>query len=282
MKPMLLPIVLGAVLGGLFVLGARAWTRGRERRTLALGLVVAAVIYVGFALAAGGNGGDLILETTGVAIFGALAWLGLRHSLWWLPTGWLAHVAWDVGLHVYHQHGLVPAWYPLLCVGFDLVVVGYLLGVGRPRAIEAYKVLIPVILAVLGCSSKPAPATSPAPTSSAAPSCAVGDTVLVRETLYFGRNRPGGGTVSDAEWRAFLAEVVTPRFPLGLTVQEATGQWKGANGSVEQEQSEIVTVFHPGDIAATRAVHDIALEYKRRFQQEAVLRERTPTCARFE
>jgi hypothetical protein len=136
--------------------------------------------------------------------------------------------------------------------------------------------ILSFIVALSGCAASRTPDTSPAP------GCAVGDTVLVRETLYFGRNRPGGGTVSDAEWRAFLAEVVTPRFPLGLTVQEATGQWKGANGSVEQEQSEIVTLFHPDDEAGKRSVHDIALEYKRRFQQEAVLRERTPTCARFE
>ena len=136
--------------------------------------------------------------------------------------------------------------------------------------------ILGILASVGACAGRPGPATSPAP------SCAIGDTVLVRETLYFGRNRPGGGTVSDAEWRAFLADVVTPRFPLGLTVQEATGQWKGADGSVEQEQSQIVTLFHPNDEAARRSVHDIALEYKRRFQQEAVLRERTPTCARFE
>jgi hypothetical protein len=76
--------------------------------------------------------------------------------------------------------------------------------------------------------------------------------------------------------------VVTPRFPLGLTVLEATGQWKGAGGAVEQERSEIVTVFHPDTESARRSVQETAQEYKRRFQQEAVLRERAPTCARFE
>jgi hypothetical protein len=110
----------------------------------------------------------------------------------------------------------------------------------------------------------------------------VGDTVLVRDVLYFGRNRPGGGTVSDEEWSDFLNQVLTPRFPAGLTVVSATGQWQGKSGVVEQERSEVVTVFHSGDAAARRAVEDIAAEYKRRFQQEAVLRERTPTCARFE
>jgi uncharacterized protein DUF3574 len=106
--------------------------------------------------------------------------------------------------------------------------------------------------------------------------------VLVRETLYFGRNRPGGGTVSDAEWQGFLAEVVTPRFPAGLTVLDGTGQWKASTGPVEQERSEVVTLFHANDEGSGRAVQEIALEYKRRFQQEAVLRATEPTCARFE
>jgi hypothetical protein len=105
---------------------------------------------------------------------------------------------------------------------------------------------------------------------------------MARDILYFGRNRPGGGTVSDAEWQKFLDEVITPRFPAGLTVIHATGQWKGRSGQVEQEQSEIVTLFHAGDENARRAISEVTAEYKRRFAQEAVLRERTPTCARFE
>jgi hypothetical protein len=125
---MLRPILLGAVLGGLFVLGMRAWRRSAERRVLALGLLVAALIYVGLAVASQSDSRALILEASGVAIFGVLAWLGLRSSLWWLAAGWLAHVAWDVGLHFDQRQVFVPAWYPLLCVGFDLVVAGYLLG----------------------------------------------------------------------------------------------------------------------------------------------------------
>jgi hypothetical protein len=134
-------------------------------------------------------------------------------------------------------------------------------------------------LFLAGCSGNPAPA----PATSAALTCAAGDTVLVRETLYFGRNRPDGGSVSDGEWKTFLAEVVTLRFPQGLTVTDALGQWRGAgDGVVEQERSEIVTLFHPDNEAARQSVREIVLEYKRRFQQEAVLRERTPTCVRLE
>lgn len=111
--------------------------------------------------------------------------------------------------------------------------------------------------------------------------CEVGDTALVRDVVYFGRNRPDGGTVSDAEWRGFLDEVVTPRFPAGLTVMEAAGQWRGASGAVERERAEVLTLLHDGGIPARTAVAEVVAEYKRRFRQEAVLRERTRTCARF-
>lgn len=133
-----------------------------------------------------------------------------------------------------------------------------------------------MLVLLAGCAANPPAAVAPAIT------CAAGDTLMVRETLYFGRNRPDGGSVSDTEWKSFLDQVVTPRFPLGLTVLNATGQWKGASGAVEEERSEIVTVFHPDNETGSRSVREIALEYKRRFRQEAVLRERAPTCASFE
>lgn len=136
------------------------------------------------------------------------------------------------------------------------------------------------LVAMVGCGGRQAPPAVPAPVVTAA--CAVGDTAMVRDVVYFGRNRPGGGTVSDADWRRFLDEVVTPQFPYGLTVVDATGWWRGQSGVVEQERSEIVTVFHAGDPASRRAIAEVAGEYKRRFQQEAVLRERSSTCARFE
>jgi len=135
-------------------------------------------------------------------------------------------------------------------------------------------------LAVAACAAGPPPSEAPAPAVAA--TCAVGDTALVRDVVYFGRNRPGGGTVSDADWQRFLDEVVTPRFPSGLTVVEATGQWRGQSGVVERERSEVVTVFHGSDDASHRSVAELTAEYKRRFEQEAVLRERSATCARFE
>ena len=131
---------------------------------------------------------------------------------------------------------------------------------------------------ILAACGHPGATVPPSPVAA----CAVEDSAMVRDVVYFGRNRPDGGVVSDAEWQAFLNEVVTPRFPAGLTVVDAVGQWKGESGVVEQERSEIVTLMHDGGPRARTAVAELAAEYKRRFRQEAVLRERTPTCARFE
>jgi Protein of unknown function (DUF3574) len=111
--------------------------------------------------------------------------------------------------------------------------------------------------------------------------CAANDQAMIRDVLYFGRNKPAGGEVTDAEWDGFLNQFVTPRFPNGLTVVHATGQWRGASGQVERERAAIVTLLHATDSTSSAAVGEVAGEYKQRFGQEAVLRERDQVCASF-
>lgn len=140
-----------------------------------------------------------------------------------------------------------------------------------PRSV--FVVAMPCVLAVAmaGCRSMPV----------AVKACEPGDTAMTRDTLYFGRHRPDGGIVDDAQWRAFVDDTLTPRFPDGLTILSGTGQWRGGDGRIEREPSEVVSILHAGDAVARRAIDDIAAEYKRRFAQEAVLRQRDMTCARF-
>ena len=107
----------------------------------------------------------------------------------------------------------------------------------------------------------------------------MGDTVADR--LYFGRDIPGGGTVTDSAWSAFLREVVTPRFPAGLTIFRAEGQWRMDDGTVVGEQSFVVEVIHPASPAVDTSLLEIAEEYKRRFNQEAVMRVTLPARQRF-
>lgn len=133
-----------------------------------------------------------------------------------------------------------------------------------------------VLLAGTACASQPAQVAA-----TPAARCEPGDTSMVRDVVYFGRNRPDGGVVTEGEWQGFLDEVVTPRFPDGLTVVHADGQWRGHSGAVERERAEILTVLHGGTVESRKAVSDVVGEYKRRFGQEAVLRERLAACASF-
>ena len=129
---------------------------------------------------------------------------------------------------------------------------------------------------VLGCAPRPlATATAPSPASVAARA----DTVADR--LFFGRSIPGGGTVSDDEWAAFLRDVVTPKFPAGLSVWRADGQWLDSRGTLEHEQTMVVEVIHPASDQVDSALRQIADEYKRRFRQDAVMRITTPARMRF-
>jgi hypothetical protein len=138
--------------------------------------------------------------------------------------------------------------------------------------------LLPLAVAagvLAGAACRPAGATT------SVAQCAVGDTALVRDVLYFGRNRPGGAELSDTAWQQFVDEVLTPRFPAGLTIWDAAGQWRGASGKVERERSKVLTLLHSGDARSDGLVAEAVAEYKRRFAQEAVLRERVTTCSRF-
>jgi len=103
---------------------------------------------------------------------------------------------------------------------------------------------------------------------------------MTEAELFFGRDIAGGGVVSDADWQCFLDQEVTPRFPDGLTVEEASGQWKGADGIVREKSKRltIVLVGAAGEEAKLSAVRDA---YKRRFQQDAVLLVERQACAAF-
>lgn len=100
------------------------------------------------------------------------------------------------------------------------------------------------------------------------------------ELLYFGATGPGGH-VSEPEWQAFLADTVTPRFPDGLSVWSASGQWRARTGEINREDSRILNIVHPGGPSQDRSFEEIVSAYKSRFRQESVLRVRSPVCAGF-
>lgn len=116
--------------------------------------------------------------------------------------------------------------------------------------------------------------------SARAPACLPGEHPAVLESLYFGTAK-SGGNVSPEEWAAFVKDIVTPAFPEGLTSWQAAGQWQKSTGAIEYETSRILQLTHEQNMAKEAAIRRIMIIYQQTFQQDAVMRVRSPACLSF-
>jgi len=107
--------------------------------------------------------------------------------------------------------------------------------------------------------------------------CGGESALRVRTTLYFGLAR-SQGAVSELEWQLFLRDEVTKRFPDGLTVWEAEGQWRTPAGTIDREQSKVLLLVHPDTSAARQLVQDVIETYRKTFEQQSVLWESARVC----
>lgn len=91
-------------------------------------------------------------------------------------------------------------------------------------------------------------------------------------SLLFGLSRPDGRPITDTEWHDFLARAVTPRFPDGLSVFQASGQWRDRISlRVTAEPSRIVWIAaEPDTPDLTTRLDAIRAEYRHDFQQQSV------------
>src|SRR5262249_42778113 len=108
--------------------------------------------------------------------------------------------------------------------------------------------------------------------------CGAASKAQVRTTLYFGLQRPKGA-VSELEWQMFLRDEVTSRFPDGLTVWEAEGQWRASDGAIGHERSKVLLLVHADTRQARESVQAVIARYRTSFDQESVLWETARVCA---
>lgn len=126
------------------------------------------------------------------------------------------------------------------------------------------------LLALAACSGPGSPPVCTAPLKPA-----------LEINLYFGRDKPAGGEVNDAEWASFVTESVTPQFPAGLSVLDVEGRFREPSGRIVRERAKllVVVIFDaPAHHAKVLAVVDA---YNRRFGQHSVFRVEQPVCAGF-
>jgi hypothetical protein len=100
--------------------------------------------------------------------------------------------------------------------------------------------------------------------------------------LMFGRKIGDRVAVTEAQWASFVDREITPRFPDGLTVVDARGQWRDPDKNrIVREPSKLVTIVLPGKLEDAERLNEIAEAYKKRFQQQSVAIILRPACVSF-
>ncbi len=114
------------------------------------------------------------------------------------------------------------------------------------------------------------------------PACPAGQQPMRLAQLFFGQNIGDKPGISDAEFRKFTDEELTPRFPNGLTVLDGGGQWKGPDSKLIREASKVVVLvapMHGGD--TSRKLGEVRQAYNLRFHQDSVMLVTLTACAAF-
>jgi hypothetical protein len=106
----------------------------------------------------------------------------------------------------------------------------------------------------------------------------------LRSELYFGASPVGvtDGGVAEMRWRAFLDREVTPRFPDGLTVFDAYGQWRDhGSHATERLWTKVLVILYEDTPANRAAIDAIRLAWKTATHDQSVLLATTPVEVSF-
>ena len=102
--------------------------------------------------------------------------------------------------------------------------------------------------------------------------------------LYFGLGPADDATkgVSEAAWRDFLDEEVTPRFPSGLSVIDVYGQWQGKGQTAPgRERSKLLVIDYPATAGNAAKIEAIRTAWKARTHAQSVLKVTQPADVSF-
>jgi hypothetical protein len=100
--------------------------------------------------------------------------------------------------------------------------------------------------------------------------------------LLLGRKIGDRLAVSETQFLNFLDREITPRFPDGLTVYDARGQWRDQERNrIVREPSKVVMIVLPGKPEDMARLGEIAEAYKKRFKQQSVGIVLRPACVSF-
>ena len=107
--------------------------------------------------------------------------------------------------------------------------------------------------------------------SAQSPSCSAPLKPQQVAELLLGRKIGDRLGVSETQFLNFLDREITSRFPDGLTVYDARGQYRDSERNrIVREPSKVVMIVLPGNPEDMARLNEIADTYKKRFRQQSV------------
>ncbi len=104
----------------------------------------------------------------------------------------------------------------------------------------------------------------------------------VRTELYFGGGLRKERGDYETVWNDYLDNVVTPRFPEGLTLIDATGQWRVKEGQPPRRRSsKVIILIHEATPQKFRNLDEIREIWKEKSGHISVLKVTVPVEVSF-
>ena len=106
----------------------------------------------------------------------------------------------------------------------------------RSRCIKWFvAALLPLLLALAACVDEDT-------NTSQMLQCPEGLEPATEYRLYFGLTDHAGKVIAQEDWQNFVDSVVTPRFPDGLTILNAYGQFQPPSGDLIRQPTRVLVV----------------------------------------
>ena len=115
----MIALIVGTLLAASVGLFAHAVGYDRDRAFYATVLTVVGLLYVLFAVIAGGQG--VLLEIAFFALFAALAAIGFKLNMWVVAGGLALHGVFDFVRYSFLAAPGAPPWWPAFCGSYDVI-----------------------------------------------------------------------------------------------------------------------------------------------------------------
>ena len=138
-------------------------------------------------------------------------------------------------------------------------------------------ILMLAALAAAGLTARPADAPAAAAAALQGDAARPAAARWARSELYFGVGRAdepqrGAARPTESDWRGFLDREVTPRFPDGLTVFDAYGQWLDRHRERPARlRTKVLVILHEDTPERRAAIDAIRLAWKAAWHDQSVL-----------